>query len=137
VNQDGARSCPNPRRYDMGSFRGLNISTPTLRKVREGWGTHGAGCASKIKTWVTGLEPKIKGSGQECPLYTTSGCSRPLQERLLLQLRRKAAVDCRSHFGHQALAVSEIGGLDGIVKLDRHHPRTNRKPRFRHDCFGA
>ena len=49
VDQDGARSCPSPRRYDMGSFRCLNISTPTLRKVREGWGTHGAGCASKIK----------------------------------------------------------------------------------------
>jgi hypothetical protein len=40
------------RRYDMGSFRCVNISTPTLRKVREGWGTHRAGCA-KIKTWAT------------------------------------------------------------------------------------
>src|ERR1019366_10752743 len=40
-----------------------------------------------------------------------------------------------SHFGHQALAFSEIGGLDGIVKFDGHLARTNGKPRFWHAVF--
>ena len=58
---------------------------------------------------------------------------------LLPQLRRKPAIDRRPHFGHQAIALSESGGLDRIVKLHRHRrcPWTNRKPPLRHDGFGA
>jgi hypothetical protein len=69
--------------------------------------------------------------------HTTIGCSHPLQKLLLLQLRRKPAVDRRSYFGHQGIAFPEIGGLYGIVKLHCHCSWTNREARFWHDGFGA
>ena len=32
---------------------------PTLRKVREGWGTHGVGCTDEIKSWATRPHPPL------------------------------------------------------------------------------
>jgi len=110
------------RRCDMRPSHCVNIPTPTLRKVREGWGTPRASVPARSKAWATRLEnchpERSEGSAVDRETKTTREGAIPPAVSCAENSCRDGACpvsDCRTTLAHLGFGKGTASAVPPIA----------------------